>query len=409
MSNIRKSAPVFHTISKSNIDRELGVIRNVVIVNKGKDKYGDNIDATFLNQIKDQGNAQAQGVKSRFDHPNMCGTTFGYFIGRYKNFNVNDTSVTADLHLDPVSKTSPHGNLHDYVLNLSDTNPDMFGNSIVFAPDKDAIVAEKDAEGNDVLTPYIRCKSFIASDVVDSPAATESLFKSEDDYAAKATDFLNENPQIFEIVHKSPQILTEFLTKYSNYKSIMDKNKTAGSEELNLISKGIKAIQDLLNKDKKKSTDLATTDGKTITVENTGAEPAIGDACTMDGQPCPDGSYDMQNGNTITVAGGKITDIQPTQKEAPAPAPDAAAAEIKSLKSENADLKSKLDAQEKQVAEIKKSYETLQASLKAMSIDFNIETGTASLQAKNKKQGSEEISEVQKAINAKKEKDAAKK
>jgi len=77
MSNIHKSI-TYNSIQPANVDRENGIIKSVVIVNSGLDKNGDNIDTTFLNQIAEQGNAQPQGVKSRFDHPNMCATTFGY-------------------------------------------------------------------------------------------------------------------------------------------------------------------------------------------------------------------------------------------------------------------------------------------------------------------------------------------
>ena len=78
------------------------------------------ISTPHLNQIAEQGNNQTVGVKSRFDHQNMCATTFGYYAGRYKNFSVSGESVIADLHLDPVAKTSPHGNLYDYILNMSE-------------------------------------------------------------------------------------------------------------------------------------------------------------------------------------------------------------------------------------------------------------------------------------------------
>lgn len=386
MAHFKKSIPIFNTVSKSNIDNEAGIIKNVVIVNGGRDKVGDNIDSTFLSQIADQGNAQSTGVKARFGHPNMCDDALGTYIGRYKNFSITGESVTADLHLDLTAKNSPKGDLYSYVLAMANTNPDMFGNSIVFSPDQEQVVEEKDDNGVTIKVNYIRCKNFVASDVVDSPAATNSLFKSESDFAAKATDFLDNNLEIFELLHKSPNLLTDFLTKYSNYKNQMSNKNTDGSDQLNLIQKSIAAIKDLLTpKEKVKSLELATVDGQMVTVETDGDNVAVGDSCTIAGAPA-EGDYILANGNTITVAGGKVTEVIPTETPATPKvvAESASDEEIKSLKASNEELAAKLAAQEKQFAEVQKNLDELTVKLKATKIDFTIETGAAASQAMNK-------------------------
>ena len=174
---VHKSFPVFKSVDVSNVDRENGIIKNVVIIESGIDKYGDNFDETFLRSMELQGNSQPMGVKSRFGHPSMSKEALGSYLGRFKNFNVGDVDgkqvLLADLYLDKTAKASPtNGNMYDYVLDMASSNDDMFGNSVVFMADKEEIKTEKDVDGNEVRVPYIRLKTFMASDIVDSPAAT---------------------------------------------------------------------------------------------------------------------------------------------------------------------------------------------------------------------------------------------
>lgn len=340
MSNIHKSV-TYNTISKANVDRESGIIRNVVIVNSGLDKNGDNIDTTFLNQIAEQGNNQTVGVKSRFDHPNMCATTFGYYVGRYKNFSVTGDSVIADLHLDEVAKTSPHGNLYDYILNLSENNSDMFGNSIVFAPDQSEKVKELADDGTYTVTDYIRCKSFIASDIVDSPAATNSLFKSfaidEIPNAVVLTDFLNDNPQLTDLIIKNENLISDFLKKYKSTiqikKQMANEKENSGLlAEFKSISKSIFAKLGLSTK----SIAATSADGVNATIETEGTTPMVGDAVMAEGLPAPDGLY-MTDGYECNVVGGKIetvTAVDLVAQSTPTPVEEALQVEVKSLKLE---------------------------------------------------------------------------
>jgi hypothetical protein len=355
MSNIHKSI-TYNSIQPANVDRENGIIKSVVIVNSGLDKNGDNIDTTFLNQIAEQGNAQPQGVKSRFDHPNMCATTFGYYAGRYKNFSVSGESVIADLYLDPVSKTSPHGNLYDYILNMSDTNPDMFGNSIVFAPAQSEKVKEKDANGTDIITEYIRCKSFIASDIVDSPAATNSLFKSFEVIpdAATLTAFLDENPQITELVIKNENLIGEFLKKYKSNNQIKiqmatEKENSGLLAEFKSISKSIFAKLGLATK-----AIAAIGPGEIPATIETDATPIVGDKVSdAMGNPAPDGEYTC-DGYEFTVVGGVIASIMEAANDIAESA--ALVEEVKSLKSE--------------MAKIASDYEQSQSELKSALTDL---------------------------------------
>ena len=122
--------PIAFSVAK--IDDDSGVLQKVIVAQVGKVKsYFEQIDATTLSQIEKLGNSKDSGVKARFGHPNMCSSSFGTYIGRFKNFQVDGEKVYGDLHLDDVCKESPSGNLFAYILKMAKNNPDMFGASIL--------------------------------------------------------------------------------------------------------------------------------------------------------------------------------------------------------------------------------------------------------------------------------------
>jgi hypothetical protein len=60
---------------------------------------------------------------------------------------------------------------------------------------------------------YFRLKDLRATDIVDEPAATDGLFSSNT-FPALATQFLDENPQILELIFSKPDSIVEFLSNY---------------------------------------------------------------------------------------------------------------------------------------------------------------------------------------------------
>lgn|SRR3990167_3403868 len=66
-----------------------------------------------------------------------------------------------------------------------------------------------------------------------------------------------------------------------------------------------------------KFAEAKTADGKVMSCE--GEAMAVGAACTIDGQPAPDGEYKMEDGSTCTVKEGKIIDMKPKAEEAAKP------------------------------------------------------------------------------------------
>jgi hypothetical protein len=206
------SEPIFK-VPVSQIDRDNGIIKGVTVARIGPARgHGGEIDKTFLLQLVEQANLSKAGIKARFGHPNMCSTALGTYLGRFHNYSFNGNAVTADLHLDPSSKTSPNGNLFDYVLTMAETNPDMFGASIAF--ESDAFdTAEIESEGTKKTVNLFRLKELRATDIVDDPAATNGLF-SADTLPGQATAFLDQNPELTELIFNKPESVIEFLQSY---------------------------------------------------------------------------------------------------------------------------------------------------------------------------------------------------
>jgi len=201
--------------SVSQVDEANGILRRVVVAQAGRVKsYSEMIDATTLSQIASLGNAKEKGVKARFGHPNMCSSSFGTYIGRFRNFLMEEGSVYGDLFLDEVCKESPSGNLYGYIVKMAKNNPDMFGASIAFVPGKPEDTGEE--------FPSIRVSELLATDLVDDPAATNSLF-AVDAFAYQATTFLDANPAIAAFIASRPDSIIEFLLKYYSKHDIMKK------------------------------------------------------------------------------------------------------------------------------------------------------------------------------------------
>jgi len=223
----------FDSISESE-----GKIKGITVIREGEAK-GHNlfINSQFLDDVVRLGNERTAGIKARFGHPNICSTALGTYLGRYTNFRRLDNKVLADLHLDDSAKSSPKGNLYDYVLQLAKTNPDMFGASISFKKG-DSTFEKFDADGKEQTREYATITDLYATDLVDDPAATDGLFETfeHDDLASQVTLFLDSHPELFVLLDKKPELISEFLIKYNNYKS----NSMNIKDEFNNLKSWIK-------------------------------------------------------------------------------------------------------------------------------------------------------------------------
>ena len=273
-----RSDVCFSNSGLDTIDEHTGVIKGVTIARKGIEKgHGVYLDSQFISDVAKLGNDQPMGVKVRFGHPNMCSDALGTYLGRFKNFRIVEDKVFADLHMDEVAKQSPKGDLYSYVFGMARNNSDMFGNSIVFRSGESRF-EEEIGENEEIVTKeYVSIVSLNASDLVDTPAATESLF-SEDLTAAKATAFLEENPEIEELLFSNPEIVEQFLHRYENYKSKKNKMDKSFSEKVLDVLKGaginFGAKEEVENTEVVETEVVATEEVETVEEEATVAEEA---------------------------------------------------------------------------------------------------------------------------------------
>lgn len=197
------------------VDRDHGIIRGITVARIGPAKGHDAlIDKEFLLQVVDSAAKRPKGIKARFGHPNMCSTALGTYLGRFKNYSYLGDAVKADLFLDESSKTAPSGNLYEYVLGMAETNPDMFGASLAFESTQFHEVSELEND-KPVRKRFFRLKELRATDIVDEPAATDGLFSAES-LPGLASRFLDENPQLAELIFSKPDRVIEFLNNYLN-------------------------------------------------------------------------------------------------------------------------------------------------------------------------------------------------
>ncbi|CAL2085124.1 hypothetical protein [Tenacibaculum sp. 190524A02b] len=288
-----------------NVDKDNGVIKNIVIVQQGANKNGSYFNQQFLSDLTEKGNLQKQGVKCRFGHPNSCVTSLGTFLGRYTNFSLNDNKVFADLTLDPITqKTEVEGkgiSMWDYCLEMADNNPDMFGNSIVISSE----VFEEQV-GSEKFDSH-KLHSFIASDLVDDPAATESLFSNSNDLGIVVTEFLNNNPSIFSVINKDPSIIEDFFERYLDYS-----NKYKSNFNMSFLDK----LKKKFSNEETFDIEETTATGDVVKVITEGEKAKVGDSVVdEEGKPIADGDLVIKDGSTWVIANGTIEEIKEAESE----------------------------------------------------------------------------------------------
>jgi len=221
----------FEIQNNTRVDREKGIIFNAAIVTVGPAKgHGVELEREFIEETVRQGNGIKNGLKMRYGHPTMSSTALGTFLGRAKNFRVDDSGeapiARADLFLSNEAKESPQGDLYSYVLGMAENEPDMFGLSIVFKPgdryqrDDEGIKVKDQFESE--RTTFIEMKQLTHVDFVDDPAANDSgLFSSFDSatIAGQVSEFLDTHPQVWDLIEERPDIFETFSARYREYLS----------------------------------------------------------------------------------------------------------------------------------------------------------------------------------------------
>lgn len=158
---------------KARVDLQKRIIYGAAVMQLGElnDDRPYLADEQTLAEVVRLGNSMAKGLKARLSHPNASNDGIGKFLGRWRNFRWSEdgSTVLADLHLAPIAFRGKRADsLGQYVLEMADENPDMFGVSL--APVWDFSAMES-LENSDGLQP-MRFKKLTAADVVDEPAAT---------------------------------------------------------------------------------------------------------------------------------------------------------------------------------------------------------------------------------------------
>jgi hypothetical protein len=217
-----------------SVDAGTHTLTGAVVIRPGEALgHGVWIDKAFCQSIVDMastGKLATAGIKARFGHPNMCSDALGTFLGRWKNFSIDEAGfVRGDLHLSSTASESPKGDLRKYVEEMAAKEPDHFGASIVFSVDSEAMDAfmlancdeEKQFKSPDALNvnnlPHARCAELHAADLVDDPAATDGMFSGAAglSLAGEMTEFLDTHPEIFKALTADPKMI-DIVARYSN-------------------------------------------------------------------------------------------------------------------------------------------------------------------------------------------------
>lgn len=199
-------------------DSGAGLIQRFSVITRGE-ALGHEIfiDKNFLQQTADAINeAGNSGIKSRFSHPDMSGDGLGRFLGRVKSGVVAGNKVIADLHISELAHSTPEGDLGQFVMDMAEKEPDMFGTSIVFRrdtlaeesfrvdnTDKRGQFQSPDSQNPDNLF-HARLAELRADDVVDEPAANpEGMFHRGGSVVGDASAMLD---YAFGLIDELPEL-----------------------------------------------------------------------------------------------------------------------------------------------------------------------------------------------------------
>ena len=167
---------------QSNVDRENGILKNVLLMRSGIAKgHGVEIDLKTL-----QGFEIGKSVKAFINHKSIQSPTevVGYFYGVSIH---NKSELRADFKfLDSYKKH--HEAAYDTLMELAEKEPELLGISLstdgllVWKWEDQEIPVEMDKEGkylnqpHSELIPTWRITKIKSADFVDRPAATDKLF-----------------------------------------------------------------------------------------------------------------------------------------------------------------------------------------------------------------------------------------
>jgi ATP-dependent protease ClpP protease subunit len=222
----------------------------------------------------------------------------------------------------------------------------------------------KNADGlihNPFIPPYTMTEKYESDDL---ESIAESLKQEEqkilDLYVAKTgqtaeklAEYMKDETQLSADDMLSLGFATEIVEPvkaFAYLKPVIKNNNMATTENdkktfLDRFDAAVKAFSRLTGNADSKNMEFTDTSGNKFNVEKETGEPAVGDAAT------PDGTFVMENGDTIVITNGKIESITPAEQTNPEL--DAANAKIAELTAEIDTLKNEKTSIETALADFK--------------------------------------------------------
>ncbi|MEL6835235.1 MAG: hypothetical protein AAFP77_19705 [Bacteroidota bacterium] len=227
-----KSNPIAIDFSATKIDREKGIIYDVVMCQAGEAKtHNVHLEESFIEALVayDQKHYSKTGNKARFGHPSLSDTTMGSQMGYFYNVRKRDNQMVGDLHLLKSADKSPKNpGIREWMLDMAEEANDFVMSSIVFKgsnlyqynpeTQQKVILKRRDPLTGALLHEFEEQKVYVEfdeeegayhthTDLVESGAATESLFSeqfNQDKFAVRTVQWLRENDDILQFVRSNP-------------------------------------------------------------------------------------------------------------------------------------------------------------------------------------------------------------
>lgn len=213
------------------------------------------ITAQTLQQVADSGNSRSEvkaKLDQRGDHAGSAADTFG----GYSNFQIEGGNVYADLKF---LEGTPH---RSFVEGIASRFADEFGNSIDF---QSSYTLGKDASGQKIA--IANCLRLGSIDLVDSPAATNSLFEEQ------------ESPSPSDSMPLSPEDLAtigDMITKAVAAAAKTDETQDAATIEERLAKLESAAAPEKKEDEPEKKGEVKTDDEKLAAIAEKAALKLIG-------------------------------------------------------------------------------------------------------------------------------------
>lgn len=210
------------------VDLEKKIIHGFSVAEIGiASGHGEELDDQTLDDVVTLANKLKMGAPQRFGHPNMSTDSLGDWAGRAKNFRRDGDKVIADAHFSDAAFLNP-SRIADNLFVRAESDPTSFATSMVIRRDlafrlnEDGTRQEDDS--GEVLPPLIRPTMFLASDFVDSGAATSGLFSTSD------VTLSSEATVILDRVLSKPDAVERLMSFLERYKVNSKQNVDSGDQ-----------------------------------------------------------------------------------------------------------------------------------------------------------------------------------